>query len=543
MDTARGVTTFAVTATTPTQSIVPSTVPIAILGTDAVLAAAPATPVQLAHACLRGGFANAIPASWGDELIAAAVLRRLPQFGSGPAIQCSCPIVAHRLLTASGDLRPVLLPLVAPPVAVARYVRSLARPARTRITYIGACPGAIDESIDIRMSPDSLIAMLAERDISLVDQPGVFESIIPPDRRRFRSQPGGVPTAEALWTEFGARTLVELNGEDFVTEVAQHLLTGKSILIDASTRLGCACSGAASGVRNPRAHVVALEPPRATSPVVEERTPIDLDLEVPAVPRTPVDVVAVSAATPSTHTATPSSGIETVAANPPQTARPTAPNAEVRLPRLSTPVVPRAVLSAFPRARDFEGKALPRAYVARRRSSPRGVSAILPPEELVPPDAREHAPEATPPVTRGKDIVAPSKPATEGPAPTIVTPTSSAAPTSPVLPESALAASVQNAATPPATPENAGFTVSDPVFSEAKRGVAGARTPPRPARSIPPSPTPPSPATAPATSFSRGQIILILIAVAAIAICASTVVGVIVSRSVTASSVKTTPNP
>ena len=199
------------------------------------------------------------------------------------------------------------------------------------------------------------------------------------------------------------------------------------------------------------------------------------------------------------------------------------------------------MLSAFPRARDFEGKALPRAYVARRRSSPRGVSAILPPEELVPPDAREHAPEATPPVTRGKDIVASSRPATEGPAPTIVPPTSSAAPTSPVLPESALAASVQNAATPPATPENAGFTVSDPVFSEAKRGVAGARTPPRPARSIPPSP--PSPATAPATSFSRGQIILILIAVAAIAICASTVVGVIVSRSVTASSVKTTPNP
>src|SRR5678815_4167537 len=111
--------TLAVATPDGNDTIMSPAVPIVILGADALLAAAPATPVQLAHACLRAGFANAIPASWGDELIAAAVLRRLPRFGNGPAIQCSCPIVAHRLLTASGDLRPVLLPLVAPPVAVA----------------------------------------------------------------------------------------------------------------------------------------------------------------------------------------------------------------------------------------------------------------------------------------------------------------------------------------------------------------------------------------------------------------------------------------
>ena len=72
------------------------------------------------------------------------------------------------------------------------------------------------------MTPDALIAMLAERDILVEDQPHVFESVIPPDRRRFRSQPGGVPTAEALWTELGSRTLVEVDGDDFIAEVAQH---------------------------------------------------------------------------------------------------------------------------------------------------------------------------------------------------------------------------------------------------------------------------------------------------------------------------------
>src|ERR1043165_4535674 len=190
--------TLAVADPTASQQSVPQTVPIVVLGTDALLAASPATPVQLAHACLRAGYANVVPASWGDELLAAAVLRRLPQFANGPVIQCSCPFVAHRLLSASGDLRAAMIALVPPPVAIARYVRTLSQPTKTRITYVGACPGANDDAIDIRMRPDALLAMLAERNILLEDQPRVFESIIPPDRRRFLSQPGGVPAAETL---------------------------------------------------------------------------------------------------------------------------------------------------------------------------------------------------------------------------------------------------------------------------------------------------------------------------------------------------------
>src|SRR5262245_12024153 len=98
---------------------------IAIVGNDAVLAASPATAVQLIHACLALGFDLAVPASWGDELIATETLRQLERRVGEPAILCACPNVATRLLAAGSDLAPFLISLVAPPVAVARYLRAL----------------------------------------------------------------------------------------------------------------------------------------------------------------------------------------------------------------------------------------------------------------------------------------------------------------------------------------------------------------------------------------------------------------------------------
>jgi len=538
-----------VTAPNPFQPALQQTVPIVILGTDAVLAASPATPVQLAHACLRAGFANVIPASWGDELIAAAVLRRLPQFGNSPVIQCSCPIVAHRLLTVGGDLRPVLLPLVPPPVAVARYLRTVAQPVRMRITYVGACPGALDEAIDIRMTPDALIAMLAERDIVLDDQPRMFESIIPPDRRRFRSQPGGVPSAESLWNDVGARTLVEIDGDDFVAEIAQHLLTGKNVLIDASTRLGCACSGAIGGAPRSRADVVAIEPPRATAPIVDETAPIRLDLPVPAASRTPVDVVAVPTTPTSTHTITPAGGIEVVG-NKVGPVRAATPVNEPRPPRLSTPITPRPVLSAFPVARDVEGKSLPRAYVARRRSSPKEVSIALPPEEsplnVSPPapaaEALERveslAPPPAPPVVSHPEELPSSAAVTMSVHAQVSVPeTFVAGPPAPVLAVHSPVAVASQATRaepvatplPPAAPPPPRVAAPDAGAFPSAPGPSRATAPRRGSveRKLAPA--------QPTWTMSRWQLVMVIIAIAVITITASTVVAVIVSRSVRAS--------
>jgi hypothetical protein len=374
--------TLAVANSTPTKAGAPQTVPIVILGTDAVLAALPATAVQLAHACMESGFASVIPASWGDELIAAATLRRLPEFGSGPVIQCSCPIVAHRLLSVSGDLRPVLLPLVPPPVALARYVRARTQPNRPRVTYVGSCPGAVDDSIDIRMSPEALLSMLAERDIRLDTQPRVFESFIPADRRRFWSQPGGIPTTDALWSEEGARTLIEISGDDFASEVAQQVLAGHNILIDAATKLGCVCSGAVNGMvaKEARSFLVSLEPPRAAAAVVDVNTPIDLDLRIPAASRTPVDVMSVPAIPAPTY-AIPSRNTD------PEPTRDLSPPMELDDRPEIRPIVAEAAPHSAPEATSparpteaKEGRTLRRAYVARRRLTPRSVPIV--PREL-----------------------------------------------------------------------------------------------------------------------------------------------------------------
>lgn len=368
---------------------------IVILGADALLAALPATPVQLAHACALAGYQSVIPASWGDELIAVATLRGLSGHGALPAIQCSCPHVAHRLLAVGTDLRPFLLSLVSPPVVLARYLRAAYGTGKLRITYVGRCPGAADEAIDARLTPEELLAMLTDRQIVLEDQPQVYDSVIPPDRRRFRSQPGGLPTAEVLWsatggTANGARTLVELYGDDLPVELAQHLLAGKPVLIDCAVKLGCVCSGAAPGVdpSEARARVVALEPPRAPSPVIDEQLLIEASLPLPASPRSAIDVVSppggasarVDDAPPSDEkTRTLWQDVGTARGSPPVSQEPGHGAVTAAFSRRASPArgIARPAAGALPTARDAGGRQLPRTYVAHRRL-PMRTPRILP---------------------------------------------------------------------------------------------------------------------------------------------------------------------
>jgi Iron only hydrogenase large subunit, C-terminal domain len=253
------------------------------LGTDAVLAALPASPVQLAHACLRLGFASAFPASWGDELVADACLQDLVHRGLEPAILCACPHVRDRLLRAGLDLAPWMISLVAPPVAVARYLRAAYGARTLHITYVGACPSGSDEAIDAQLTPEDLLALCRERGVSPASQPHLFESVIPPDRRRSLSMPGGAPSDGALREHAGDRRLVELTADDALAELADRLITRHPVLIDLAPRFGCTCSGVgdAVGGRDERRELIGLEPPRSREPVLDPAVQVDLEFPLP----------------------------------------------------------------------------------------------------------------------------------------------------------------------------------------------------------------------------------------------------------------------
>jgi hypothetical protein len=339
------------------------TLAIAILGADAILAVLPATPVQIAHACLAAGYDVAVPASWGDELLAAECLRQLAARGPRPAVMCACPHVRSELLAVGPDLAPVLVSLVPPPVAVARYLRALYGRDRLHLTYVGGCPGACDATIDAVASPADFFSSLAISGISLTDQPRVFDSVLPPDRRRFFSIAGGVPSAEQLWSVGNGRSLVELDGEDYLIDLAQHLLSHECALIDLAPRLGCACSGASASIpaRSARAAVAVIEPPRASSAVIDVAIAIDVLQPIESGggqgSETSGGALTDTIMTPREETPTLSRepGHPTMAATPGGARR--SPAAGIR-----------TLQSALPTAR-VAGRMVPRGYFARRRTN------------------------------------------------------------------------------------------------------------------------------------------------------------------------------
>src|SRR5262245_60432713 len=92
----------------------PAGLAILVVGTDTLIEALPARPIQLAHACSALGFDLTVPLSWGDELVAEAALRALQARPAGPAVLCTCPLVRRRLLRSGTELAGSMVSLVSP---------------------------------------------------------------------------------------------------------------------------------------------------------------------------------------------------------------------------------------------------------------------------------------------------------------------------------------------------------------------------------------------------------------------------------------------
>lgn len=267
----------------PSATLTQRTYDVAIVGNDMLLAALPARPVQVFHAVQACGFDLVVPVSWGEEVLAEQAMRRLAENGARPMVFCACPRVRARLLQSGNELVPHVLSLVAPPVAAARYLRALHPNQSLRITYLGTCEGAADPAISVRIAPTDFLRSLHQRGIIVTQQPTIFESIVPPDRRRFWSQPGGLPTRQAMQDRPLTHQLSVLADDDIAARIADHLLLAEEVLMDLAPQMGCACAGSVA-VHNTvasREALAALEPPRASLPVIEGELRVDVDLPMP----------------------------------------------------------------------------------------------------------------------------------------------------------------------------------------------------------------------------------------------------------------------
>lgn len=260
----------------------PESLAVLVVGTDTLIEALPARPIQLAHACGELGFDLVIPMSWGDELVAEAALRDLESVSPTQAVLCSCPLVRRRLLQAGADLADAMVSLVPPPTAVARHLRDSLGSRVGSLTYVGRCPGATTPEFDVTYDPVGFLQILSDRGINVEAQPDTFVDRLPPDRRRYVSLPGGCPSPEMLWQRCNEMTLAEVEGPDLALEIAHHLFQSQPTLIDLAAGVGCHCCGvtSANSGSSARVAVMSLEPPRSSTPVFVEAVPPDLSLAV-----------------------------------------------------------------------------------------------------------------------------------------------------------------------------------------------------------------------------------------------------------------------
>jgi hypothetical protein len=240
---------------------------VVILGNDAQLAARPAVPVQLARACLSYGYAFVAPGSWGDELLAERATRCLATGDPGAALLLHCPLVEATMEEAEPvNLRSCAS--VSPPVATARYLRAAFARNQVHITYVGGCPGGMSPEIDEQLSPDTLLALLSEAGCAPMKEPSHFDDVVPPDRRRFASSPGGAPAPAYLAAMLPEATIRDVAPETLAT-VARYRQPNERCLVDLAMAAGCHCAAGAHALQR-------LEPPRATGSVVNPDVVVDL---------------------------------------------------------------------------------------------------------------------------------------------------------------------------------------------------------------------------------------------------------------------------
>ncbi|MEP7345196.1 MAG: hypothetical protein ABI877_08010 [Gemmatimonadaceae bacterium] len=234
--------------------------------------------MQLARACLSFGYSFVAPASWGEELLAVRATDFVASGPAGASLLFHCPLVVAVMGSAGANSLPRCAG-VSPPVATSRYLRAAFSPKAVHVTYVGRCPGGLNSEIDEHLSPDTLLARLAQAGCSPTKEPSYFDDVLPPDRRRFASTPGGAPAPGYLATTVANAIIRDVAPETLHT-VAAHCGPNERSLLDLAVAMRCHCAVDAYAMQR-------LEPLRAAAAVVNLELMVDLAPSVRASPHTP----------------------------------------------------------------------------------------------------------------------------------------------------------------------------------------------------------------------------------------------------------------
>ena len=245
---------------------------ILILGTESAAHFYPQQPEQVVNACYAAGFRVVSRGVIGDELVANEYLKLWRSGQYGTLIRSSDPVVVDAIRSGFPELVPYLAPIATPPVAEARYLRSLYGDG-VKIVYAGlaSSPGAPE--LDAWVTFGDLAELLKLRGVTSAAQPTVFARL-PQERRRHVSAAGGMPLQLLEELRQTSKRYQKLRGLGALPALARAVVVDKLELgfvdiLAADGALDHPLSGPPEELYWRRSVVQSSEPPRSLAPVIE----------------------------------------------------------------------------------------------------------------------------------------------------------------------------------------------------------------------------------------------------------------------------------
>jgi diguanylate cyclase (GGDEF)-like protein len=245
---------------------------ILILGTESAAHFYPQQPEQVVNACYAAGFRVVSRGVIGDELVASEYLRLWRNNHYGTLIRSTDPVVVEAIRSSYPELMPYLAPVATPPVAEARYLRSLYGD-QIKVVYAGLAASHGAPELDAWVTFADLVELLRLRGVTAAAQPTVYARL-PQERRRHLSAAGGMPLALLEELRQTSKRYQKLRGLASLPALARAVAVdqvklGFVDILASEGALDHPLSGPREELYWRRAVVQESEPPRSLAPVVE----------------------------------------------------------------------------------------------------------------------------------------------------------------------------------------------------------------------------------------------------------------------------------